>query len=416
MASCWPAPTPMAPCSCGIPPPASPSAPPPQRRQRFRDAKGVAFSPDGKLLASANPDGTVQLSNPAADQAVGADLPADTGANRGVNDGRSALMGSCWPARTPTARCGCGTRPPASPSAGHFRPTGTASGVPGWRSARTASCWPAPTTMAGYGCGTGHRPGYRFPSPDTALQRRIRSGVQPGRQGAGQRRQRRQGAAVGSGHRPGRRRPSSRQASGGQQRELRWRSARMARCWPTSADGADNGTVRLWRSGHRPGCRLPLRAETAPTERERRGVQPGQQDAGRAYGDGKIRLWNPATGQPVGSPLRRTPGNGTGVAFSPDSKMLAAYEDGKIRLWNPATGQPVGSPLLTGADLAGADWRSAPTADAGHRRRRRQRADVESRYSRILMRHCALTSAHPQRRTGSSTCGRTGAQGLRIDL
>ena len=73
--------------------------------------------------------------------------------------------------------------------------------------------------------------------------------------------------------------------------------------------------------------------------------------------DGTVRLWNPATGQPVGAPLRAVPppSNGgpyglggavIGVAFSPDGKLLATADgDGTVRLWNPATRQPVGAPL-----------------------------------------------------------------------
>ena len=41
-------------------------------------ANGVAFSPDGKLLATAYSDGYVRLWNPATQQAVGRPLPADT--------------------------------------------------------------------------------------------------------------------------------------------------------------------------------------------------------------------------------------------------------------------------------------------------------------------------------------------------
>jgi WD40 repeat protein len=38
------------------------------------------------------------------------------------------------------------------------------------------------------------------------------------------------------------------------------------------------------------------------------------------------------------------------VAFSPNGKLLAsAGSDGTVQLWNPVTGQPVGTPLATGA-------------------------------------------------------------------
>ena len=65
-----------------------------------------------------------------------------------------------------------------------------------------------------------------------------------------------------------------------------------------------------------------------------------------AGGDGTVRLWDPATGDPVGEPLTGHDGAVYGVAFNPDGTLLAsAGDDGTVRLWDPATGDPVGEPL-----------------------------------------------------------------------
>ena len=71
-------------------------------------------------------------------------------------------------------------------------------------------------------------------------------------------------------------------------------------------------------------------------------------------GDGTVRLWDPATGAPVGDPLTGHTGRVTAVAFGPlpDGRVLLATggRDGTVRLWDPVTGAPVGDPLTGHTD------------------------------------------------------------------
>jgi WD40 repeat protein len=60
-----------------------------------------------------------------------------------------------------------------------------------------------------------------------------------------------------------------------------------------------------------------------------------------------LRLWDVATGKPVGESLRGHTGAVIDARFSPDgSRVVSTSTDNSLRLWDAASGKPVGGPLL----------------------------------------------------------------------
>jgi WD40 repeat protein len=222
---------------------------------------GVAFSPNGKLLATADQDGTVQLWNPATGQPVGKPIRVGTGTNGGVNSVAFSPNGT-------------------------LLATADADG--------TARLWnPAtgrPVSAALHSSTNGGVNGVAF-SPDGTLL----------------------------------------------------------------ATAGQDGTAHLWNTatGQPAGNPIPAGSGSIGLV-EGVAFSPDGTLLATADFDGTTQLWDPATGEPVGNPITTSNHtNVTGVAFSPDGRLLAiAYADGATQLWNPAAGQPVGKPLTSGSNGA----------------------------------------------------------------
>jgi hypothetical protein len=120
---------------------------------------------------------------------------------------------------------------------------------------------------------------------------------------------------------------------------------------PLLASGGSDKAVRLWDPATGDPVGDPLLGHRGPV----RSVAFGAGADGRpllASGgdDGAVRLWDPATGDPVGDPVASHSGWVNGVAFGvgADGRPLLASggSDDVVRLWDPATGTQVGDPLL----------------------------------------------------------------------
>ena len=240
----------------------------------------VAFSPDGKTLASAGvrPDGA----------AVG------RGDRRGPRHPQGARGLRCppWPSaptarpsppRAGTGRCGCGTRRPARP----------APPSRGTRAAVYAVAFsPDGKTLASAG---GDRDGAAVGRGDRRDPRHP--------QGA-------RGRGVGGGLQPRRQDP-----------RLRGRGPKTVRLWD-----AATGETRATLKGHEGWvCAVAF--------------SPDGKTLASAGGDKTVRLWDAATGE-ARATLKGHEGSVSAVAFSPDGKTLAsAGEDRTVRLWDAATGE-----------------------------------------------------------------------------
>jgi WD40 repeat protein len=110
----------------------------------------------------------------------------------------------------------------------------------------------------------------------------------------------------------------------------------------TLASGGKDGTVRLWDVATQQlvGYIEPNGAQILSVA-----FSPDGRTLASGGADGAVRLWDVATQQPIRSWLAGS--QVFSVAFSPKGKILASGNlSDVVQLWNVVTGQPLGSPVL----------------------------------------------------------------------
>jgi WD40 repeat protein len=295
-------------------------------------ANALAFSPDGRLLASADADGTIRLWNPATGQPAGRPIRAGTG-DRANGDGGVlgvafspdgkllASAGGNGIVRLWNPATGRAAGPPilADPSSTHGS-RGFVNTVAFSPSGRQLAAAGGDGVVRVWNPLTGRRAGASLPAdpadPDGTLGAMGQDGF-----------------VYDVAFSPN----GKLLASVGTAGTVRLENPRTGK--PVGRPLPGDTVAGPYSVVNGP-PKLPVGASAVA-------FSPDGHLLASAEGNGLVRLWNPVTGRQASAPLQVDPGGtATAVAFSPDGRLLAtAGGNGAIRLWNPATGKPAGAIL-----------------------------------------------------------------------
>ena len=299
----------------------------------------VAFSPDGKTLASGSSDNTSGCGTwPAASPWATAHRPHRPVLSVAFSpDGKTLASGS--DDRTIKLWDVASRQPLGATLTGHT------SSVRAWPSAPTARPWPRAVRTGPSSCGTWPAAS-TWASPSPATPTRVERGLQPRRQdpGLGQWRQHRQPVGRGQPPAPGpplRATPDPCRA---------WPSVPTARPWPRAV------TTRLSSCGmwpRRQPLGQPLTGHTDSVQCV--AFSPDGKTLASGSGDNTIILWDVASRAAAGPTPQRPHQRRVSVAFSPDGKTLASgSEDKTISCGMWPRRQPLGHPSAATPTACGA--------------------------------------------------------------